>query len=73
MPEMAADYMKVPISETMMVGDRLYTDIRMANDAGIKSLLVLTGEATRDDLLSSEYKPDYITGSVADINILPRF
>lgn len=73
MPEMAADYMKVPISETMMVGDRLYTDIRMANDAGIKSLLVLTGEATRDDLFSSEYKPDYIAGSVADINIVPRF
>ncbi|MGI5964833.1 MAG: HAD-IIA family hydrolase [Candidatus Methanomethylophilaceae archaeon] len=72
MPEMAAEYMKVPLSETAMVGDRFYTDIRMANDAGIKSVLVLTGEAKRDDIPESDYKPDYVAESVAEINVLPR-
>jgi ribonucleotide monophosphatase NagD (HAD superfamily) len=33
-----------------MVGDRLTTDIAMANDAGMASALVLTGETTRDML-----------------------
>jgi phosphoglycolate/pyridoxal phosphate phosphatase family enzyme len=34
----------------VMVGDRLTTDIAMANDAGMASALVLTGETTRDVL-----------------------
>lgn len=36
-----------------MVGDRLYTDIRLGKNAGIVSILVLTGETTLEDLESS--------------------
>jgi HAD superfamily hydrolase (TIGR01450 family) len=36
--------------EVAMVGDRLYTDMRMARDAGAIAVLTLTGEATTADL-----------------------
>jgi HAD superfamily hydrolase (TIGR01450 family) len=36
--------------EVALVGDRLYTDIRMARDAGALAILTLTGETRREDL-----------------------
>ena len=38
----------LPRESCVMVGDRLYTDIAMAVDAGMPSALVLTGESTPD-------------------------
>jgi len=37
----------LPARDCLMVGDRLYTDIAMAVDAGVDSALVLTGDSTR--------------------------
>ena len=54
-------------SELMFIGDRLYTDMRMANDAGIPSVLVLSGEATLDDLEDSPYKPSLVADSLASL------
>jgi len=51
-----------------MVGDRLYTDMQMAYNAGITSILVLSGETTRDDLARAERKPDYVFESVDDLH-----
>ncbi len=42
----------VELSECMMVGDRLSTDIRMGLDTGMAAALVLTGETNPDDLLN---------------------
>ncbi len=50
-----------------MVGDRLYTDIRFGNRNGIRTLLVLTGEAKTDDLESSTDKPDWVLPSLNDL------
>ena len=36
--------------EVALVGDRLYTDIRMARDAGAVAVLTLTGETKRADV-----------------------
>jgi HAD superfamily hydrolase (TIGR01450 family) len=49
-------------SECVMTGDRLYTEIRMALDAGMPSAVVLTGETTPEMLEaeSEENKPDYV-------------
>tara|TARA_B100001996_G_scaffold264323_1_gene206205 strand:- start:148 stop:936 length:789 start_codon:yes stop_codon:yes gene_type:complete len=51
-----------------MVGDRLYTDMAMATRAGVKGILVLSGEATRDDVSQlsdgAEQMPDLIVDSV---------
>lgn len=40
----------VPAEKCAVVGDRLSTDVRMALDAGMGAVLVLTGETTEDDL-----------------------
>jgi HAD superfamily hydrolase (TIGR01450 family) len=47
--------------ECVMTGDRLYTEIRMAKDAGMPSAVVLTGETTAEELEaeSEENLPDY--------------
>ncbi len=50
-----------------VVGDRLYTDIALGADNGILSILLLTGEARRDDLKDSSVQPDIIFESIGDI------
>ena len=70
MIEMAAGEMGVDKNKTMMIGDRLYTDMKMAAYAGIDSIMVLSGEAKRSDLDGSELKPTYIVDSVADVPAL---
>jgi 4-nitrophenyl phosphatase len=47
----ALDGLDAPLSDCLMVGDRMSTDIRMGLDTGVDVALVLTGETTRDDLL----------------------
>lgn len=43
-----------------MIGDRLYTDIRMGNDCDIVSIAVLSGEATQADIDSSADRPSFV-------------
>ena len=54
-----------------MVGDRLYTDIAMANRAGCVGVLVLSGEATMADVAQledgAEQRPHIIVNSVAEL------
>jgi Predicted sugar phosphatases of the HAD superfamily len=64
MLEMAAMEMGVPKEETVMVGDRLYTDMRMAHDAGTLSVMVLSGEAKAEDLKDTEIRPTFVVDSV---------
>jgi HAD superfamily hydrolase (TIGR01450 family) len=49
-------------TECVMTGDRLYTDIRMALDAGMPSAVVLTGETTAEALADepASSKPTYV-------------
>jgi HAD superfamily hydrolase (TIGR01450 family) len=56
----------VALSECVMVGDRLSTDIRMALDAGMPAALVLTGETRAEDLrgLSAADRPDFVLDRV---------
>ncbi|WP_309620043.1 HAD-IIA family hydrolase [Salinibacterium sp.] len=46
MLDCVAEALKVNLADSIMVGDRLYTDIQMAHNAGMDSALVLTGETT---------------------------
>ncbi|WP_342567461.1 HAD-IIA family hydrolase [Psychrobacillus sp. FSL K6-4046] len=50
-----------------MIGDRLETDIKMGNDAGMQSVLVMTGITTPTMLENPEHKPKYILESVRNI------
>ncbi len=54
-------------SNCAMVGDRLYTDMEMADRAGVHGILVLSGEATRGDLDLSNLKPSLVVDSVASL------
>ena len=56
--------------ETAMVGDRLYTDIAAGRNNGLKSILVLSGEASMEDVRRSEVLPDMIFDSVKEIGRL---
>ena len=53
--------------ETVVIGDRLYTDIAAGVNAGVTSICVLTGEATEQDILTGNVKPTYTFESVKSI------
>ena len=61
--------MNIEKNETLMVGDKIGTDILGANNAGIKSALIKTGEFQKIDL-ESEVHPDFIFDSIRDIESL---
>ena len=48
-----------------MVGDRLYTDMEMAERAEVHGILVLSGEATREDVVGSGLSPSLVVDSVS--------
>lgn len=50
--------------ECAMIGDRLYTDVEMAERAGVHGVLVLSGEATADDARAAPQNPDLVVDSV---------
>lgn len=45
--------------ETIVIGDRLYTDIACGINAGVDTCVVYTGEATPKEVACSEYRPTY--------------
>ncbi|MBQ7172849.1 MAG: HAD-IIA family hydrolase [Clostridia bacterium] len=51
---------KVSLQNTLVVGDRMYTDIACGISAGAKTCLVLSGETTEEQAYASDYKIDYI-------------
>jgi HAD superfamily hydrolase (TIGR01450 family) len=53
-------------AEVAMVGDRIYTDILMAQRAGAFGVLVLSGEATADDAARAERAPDLVVADLAE-------
>lgn len=57
----------VPARDTLLVGDRLATDVRMANEAGMASALVLTGATGLEEALASRDRPDYILGGLGEL------
>ncbi|HIT91050.1 MAG TPA: HAD-IIA family hydrolase [Candidatus Merdenecus merdavium] len=54
--------------ETLVVGDRLYTDILCGYKAGVETALVLTGEATMEEAQKCSYKPNYIFNSIESLH-----
>jgi 4-nitrophenyl phosphatase/NagD protein len=54
------------LNEIAMIGDRLYTDIALGK-AGIKTVLVLSGETKLEDLENSEFEPDIVVRDLKDL------
>lgn len=57
-------------AQMAMVGDRLYTDIETGIRSGMLSVLVMSGETTREMLASSATRPDYSFDRLCDMNPL---
>ena len=53
--------------QTVVVGDRLYTDIATGLNAGATAICVLTGEATVEEIIGGDIKPTYTFGSVKNV------
>ncbi|KAI9484716.1 HAD-like domain-containing protein [Zychaea mexicana] len=55
--------------KTVMIGDRLDTDIDFGNQGGIETLCVLTGITSKEEMLSpsNKIKPTYYIPSFADL------
>lgn len=56
--------------ETLVIGDRLYTDVASGNNAGVDTVCVLSGEATLADIEKAQDReiPTYVFNGVWEIN-----
>ena len=62
--------LRLPPSSVAMAGDRLYTDMAMAQAAGALSVLVLTGEATAKEARAMPQPPDMVVGDIGEFGRL---
>jgi len=53
--------------ETLVVGDRIYTDIACGENAGVETCLVFTGEAKEEDIKTSANRIDFAFPSVREL------
>lgn len=63
---LAEEWGKSP-EDLVMVGDRLYTDIALGQTAGVRTVLVLSGETKREDLVKAIHQPDLVCENLADL------
>ncbi len=69
MMTIALKQLGVVADETMMIGDRMDTDIVAGMEAGMKTCLVLSGVTQSRMLTDFPYKPDYIFNHVGEIDL----
>ena len=60
MPQLAMERLGISPQETMVIGDRIYTDVKSGLNAGTTAVLVMSGETTQQILEASEEKPDMV-------------
>lgn len=63
----AINFLGVHSEDTIMVGDRMDTDIAAGVQSGMDTILVLSGLTRREDVERYPYLPTHILESVADI------
>lgn len=67
MPKLAMKKIGIPPEKTAVVGDRIYTDIKSGLNAGAVSVLVMSGETTKEILEKSEDKPHLVLKDCGEI------
>jgi NagD protein len=67
MMRMALNFLDVHSEDTVMIGDRMETDILAGVESGMETILVLTGSTRREDVTRFPYQPTHVLKSVADI------
>jgi NagD protein len=61
--------LQLAASETIMIGDTMETDILGGVQLGYRTILVLSGGTSRDDLERFAYRPDRVVDSIADLSV----
>ena len=67
MPQLAMKKWGVTPEETVVIGDRIYTDIKSGLNAGTLTILVMSGETTAEILESSEDKPHIVMQDAGEL------
>ncbi len=65
--EVALENLGTQAHETLMIGDRLGTDIRGGHQTGMKTALVLTGVESQESMDQSNLKPDVVLQGLPEL------
>lgn len=65
----ALNYLDAHSEESVMVGDRMDTDIVGGIESGMRTILVLTGVTNREDVQRFPYRPSWVVESVTEIEV----
>src|SRR5262249_48300515 len=57
----------LPANRTIVIGDTMETDILGGVQVGYRTILVLSGGTSREDLSQYAYRPDKVVNSIADL------
>ncbi len=67
MVELAIQANGFTCEETIVIGDRLYTDIACGINAGVSTAIVLTGETKSAHLVDTKFRPDFIFEDIGQL------
>ena len=56
--------------ESVLIGDNMETDILAGTQAGVNTVLVLSGVTQKDDLDQYPYQPNHVFSKAADIDLI---
>ena len=65
----ALNFLGAHSEETVMIGDRMDTDIVGAVSSGLDTVLVLTGVTRREHIAAYPYQPTYVCESIGDVQL----
>ncbi len=65
----ALRYLNEHSENTIMVGDRMETDVRVGIESGLETVLVLSGVSRPEDVERFPYRPTRVVGSVAELEL----
>lgn len=65
----ALNYLDVHSEDSVMIGDRMDTDIVAGVESGMRTILVLTGVTSAAEVDRYPYRPTWVVGSVAEIEL----
>jgi NagD protein len=63
----ALNYLGAHSESTIMMGDRMDTDIIAGTESGMDTILVLSGVTSQESIETYPYRPKYVVPSVADL------
>lgn len=70
----ALDRLNSRVADTIIVGDRMDTDVIAGLELGLRTALVLSGATKRTDLEQFAFRPDHVIDCLADLaKIIMRF